>query len=84
MRYIISVVVLVGLFLAAGWLDFHDWRSSEVTSVDGCLVTATDKVGNEWVFDDEGFSVGDRVVLVFHNQGTEEPYDDVIENVIRK
>lgn len=53
----------------------------EVNSTTGEIV-AVDWSGEAWVFEGEGLKVGDPVILVFCDMGTETIYDDEIIQVI--
>lgn len=83
------LVVMTSLTIVGG-IDMYETtyvRETEVTCVEGDLVTFTDQVGNNWdYFFDEGntYIVGDEVKLVMNTNHTDDIYDDIIVGVVGK
>lgn len=81
---IITIVVVVTLLAIGrvGYWETHYNREGIVTSVEGEVVTVTDTTGNEWAMEGEPLSVGDKVTLRMHAQGTDSVItDDTVVSV---
>lgn len=81
---IITIVVVVTLLAIGrvGYWETHYNREGIVTSVEGEVVTVTDTTGNEWAMEGEPLSVGDKVTLRMHTQGTDSVItDDTVVSV---
>lgn len=78
----IAVVVTLLVIGRVGYWETHYNREGVVTSVEGEVVTVTDTTGNEWAMEGEPLTVGDRVTLRMHTQGTDNTItDDTIVSV---
>lgn len=78
------VVVAVALLVVGrvGYWETHYNREGIVTSIEGDTVVVTDTTGNEWVMEGEPLSVGDKVTLRMHTQGTDSVItDDTVVSV---
>lgn len=75
---IITIVVVATLLIIGrvGYWETHYNREGVVTEVTGEVVTVTDTTGNEWAMEGEPLSVGDKVTLRMHTQGTEHTIND--------
>ena len=81
---VVTVVVAVALLVVGrvGYWQTHYNRNGIVTSVEGEVVTVTDTTGNEWAVAGEPLSVGDKVTLHMHTQGTDNVItDDTVVSV---
>lgn len=81
---VVTVVMVVALLVIGrvGYWETHYNREGVVTSVEGDTVVVTDTTGNEWAMEGEPLTVGDRVTLRMHTQGTEHTItDDTVVSV---
>lgn len=79
MRKIIMVILLVGLVIS-NLPRVEREISANVRSVDAVCVSDKlfcDATGNEWSVDCDN-QIGDKVVLVIHDNGTPEVEDDAV------
>lgn len=67
-----------GLFLVIAILTTFSPAEMSVIDTAENLVSVVDNNGNIWKFEDEGFSVGDNVMVIMNNKGTDTIYDDEI------
>ena len=78
----IAVVVTLLAIGRVGYWETHYNREGVVTDVTNEVITITDTTGNEWAVEGESLTVGDRVTLCMHTQGTEHTItDDTIDSV---
>ena len=79
-RNIVVTVVAVAVALLVvgrvGYWQTHYDREGVVTSVEGEVVTVTDTTGSQWAVAGEPLSVGDKVTLHMHTQGTDNTIND--------
>lgn len=81
---IITIVVVATLLVIGrvGYWETHYNREGVVTEVIDDVVTVTDTTGNEWAMEGEPLSVGDKVTLRMHTQGTDSVItDDTVVSV---
>ena len=81
---VVMVVIAVALLVVGrvGYWQTHYNRDGIVTSVEGGEAVVTDTTGNEWAVTDEPLSVGDKVTLHMHTQGTDSVItDDTVVSV---
>ena len=77
--FVLGTVLLVLFFVAigrVGYWDTHYNREAMVISVENNIVTVEDEAGNEWVFVEDGWAVGDEVTLLMHTNTTESDITD--------
>ena len=78
----IAVVVTLLAIGRVGYWETHYNRDGIVTDVTNEVVTITDTTGNEWAVEGEPLTVGDRVTLRMHTQGTDNTItDDTVVSV---
>lgn len=81
---VVTIVLVVTLLVIGrvGYWETHYNREGVVTSVEGDTVVVTDTTGNEWAMEGEPLSIGDKVTLRMHTQGTEHTItDDTVVSV---
>lgn len=75
----------VFLFAFVLYDSTHYEREATITGIEKDIVTVNDTCGYEWKFKGEGFSIGEDVTLVMHNNNTDmEITDDIIERVDKR
>lgn len=77
---VVTVVVVAVALLVVGrvgyWQTHYD-RNGVVTEVEsGNVAVVTNTTGNEWAVVGEPLSVGDKVTLHMHTQGTDNTIND--------
>lgn len=78
----IVLVVFLLLVGRVGYWETHYNRDGVVVSVENQLVSVEDKIGMVWEFYGDGYRVGDKVVMLMDNAGTDSVVtDDMIDDV---
>lgn len=73
--------ILLGLIIATAPCQYP--RDVIVTEYNNGLVSVVDDNGDKWQFWGNDISPGSKITVVFDNNGTANPYDDAIVNVLR-
>ena len=73
--------IILGLIIATTPCQYT--RDVVVTEYNDGLVSVVDDNGDAWQFWGDDFIPGQRIQVVFDNNGTVNPYDDAIVNVLR-
>ena len=86
-KSILAVIVLVGVFCGASYLDSHYTRKNcEVMNVENGIVTFMDSTEHYWeweIEENEYFEIGDFVNLKMHtNNSKSYIYDDEILEIV--
>lgn len=86
-KSILAVIILVGVFCGASYLDNHYTRKNcEVVNVENGIVTFEDSMGHYWeweIEENEYFEIGDFVDLKMHtNNSNACIYDDEILKIV--
>ena len=82
---LLITAVIIAPIVVAGDMDTHYKISGIVKSVDNGIIYVVDTEGEEWGFTGDGFTRGDKIMLTFFNNYTEDTrYDDVIDKVSKK
>ena len=86
---VIALVLIVASLVSAGFTAVKMIRKTNAYArvTEGTIIEVTDEVvavetadGNVWEFEGEGYEVGQRVEVVFSNNGSPDCYkDDVIQ-----
>lgn len=84
---LLAVIILVGLFCGASYLDTHYTRKDcEVVKVENGIATFEDSTGHHWdweIEENEYFEIGDFVDLKMHtNNSNAYIYDDEILEIV--
>ena len=83
----VMLVVIVAVGCVASWKDAQPKMidtyplNAQVLEVEHKVVTAIDEYGDEWQFFADGLQVGDEVVLMMNDNGTEDFHDDEVHDV---
>ena len=81
----IMMIVCVAVFIVpcaiAEDIQYTYSMNGIISEVDGFDVSVIDEDGEEWLFEGDGFSVGEEVRIKFFNNDTSDRVDDKIENV---
>lgn len=78
---IICVAVFIVPCAVAEDIQFTYSMNGIISEVDGFDVSVIDEDGEEWLFEGDGFTVGEEVRIKFFNNDTSDRVDDKIENV---
>ena len=73
--------IILGLIIATAPCQYS--REVIVTECHEGLVSVVDDNGEKWQFFGDDFIPGNKITVVFDNNGTANPYDDAIVNVLR-
>ena len=80
---LLALTLIAPIYIGANYFTvFSKERTHEVPAVvdevtEDCVVLV-DSDGEAWVFEGDGYEVGQLVVVVFDDMGTEDIYDDEI------
>lgn len=85
MKKAIVIILIIVMFLAVSYAE-HRYTREDCVAIytNACGVIFEDKSGFTWVWEEQGFEVGDVVDLKMHDNLTSgDIYDDIIVKVIR-
>ena len=81
----IGIVIIVLFILAVGRAGYHEthyYRTATVISIENDLIIVEDECKEVWSFEGDGYSMGDKVKMLMHTNGTNNNVkDDKIINV---
>ena len=83
---ILCIIALIAApFCAIGAVEYSHTRTHEVAAVvdevtNDCVVLV-DWDGEAWVFEGDGYEIGQLVIIVFDDMGTANIYDDEIVEI---
>ena len=86
LQSIVAIVVLVSILCLCGYIETHYDRQGKVIQIEeNNSVIVEDNCGHIWAFESTDFNVGDNVVMIMHNNYTDNVVtDDIIVNVLKK
>jgi hypothetical protein len=82
--FVIGFISLMGVVGRVGYYETRYTMECEVTKNYMGNVEFTDKAGHIWSVDDDSLVVGDTYKVLFHTNGTDTRYDDMIEKYEKK
>ena len=87
-KFVTILIILVAGFCAIGFCEKTQTqytRVGTITKVSQNESVVVDTTGNEWVFVNDDFEVGDEVILKMNTNYTDENItDDIIEEIRKK
>ena len=80
---LLALTLIIPIYIGANYFTvFSRERTHEVSAVveevTADCVVLVDNDGEAWVFEGEGYEVGQAVIVVFNDMGTADIYDDEI------
>ena len=84
---LLALTLIAPIYIGANYFTvFSKERTHEVPAVvdevtEDCVVLV-DNDGEAWVFEGDGYAVGQSVIIVFNDMGTDDIYDDEIIQII--
>lgn len=74
-EFILGMVIITVVFFVipgiAGYIENHYWRDAQVVEIENENVVMEDRIGHIWVFEGDGFEVGDNVKMYMFNNYTD-------------
>ena len=86
LQSIVAIVVLVSILYLCGYIETHYDRKGKVIQIEeNNSVIVEDDCEHIWAFEGTDLNVGDNVVMIMHNNYTDNVVtDDIIVNVLKK
>ena len=86
LQSIVAIVVLVSILYLCGYIETHYDRKGKVIQIEeNNSVIVEDDCEHIWAFEGTDLNVGDNVVMIIHNNYTDNVVtDDIIVNVLKK
>jgi hypothetical protein len=84
MKKILVVIIAIVMFTSACMNTMNVTQRMDrgvIVNINNDVVTVKDDNGELWAFTGEGYEVGQRVMIVVDNMGTDNVYDDEVVGV---